>query len=79
MHKELAASSVSLVLLGPPKEVTTVLKGAINTTISEAPNDAELDRLLQELLSEHAKNEMKEIVVPLLNGNERPESDDKSQ
>ncbi|XP_055700646.1 sodium-independent sulfate anion transporter [Phlebotomus papatasi] len=79
LHKELAASSVSLVLLGPPKEVTTVLKGAINTTISEAPNDAELDRLLQDLLSEHAKNEMKEIVVPLLNGNERAESDDKSQ
>lgn len=67
IQKELSTRGVALILLGQHPDVKQVLEGAITTDILEASCENELDSVLQNLNSVNGNNEVKDVIIPLLN------------
>jgi solute carrier family 26 (sodium-independent sulfate anion transporter), member 11 len=64
LKKELAAKNILMILLGPPDEVKLVLKGSLKgSNVQQVDTEHELDICLQE---QSGKNELQEVVAPLL-------------
>jgi hypothetical protein len=66
------SEGVPLLLLGPSKDVSKVIKGALEKPIPEVENEVDLESVLQEITS---KFELKDVVSPLL-GNKDPENNE---
>lgn len=66
LRKELDTKKIPLVVLGPSNEVRKMLRESLKSTLLEASNEHELERVLQELNCESKKCDLREVIAPLL-------------
>ncbi|XP_053692779.1 sodium-independent sulfate anion transporter [Sabethes cyaneus] len=66
LRKELDGKKIPFVVLGASDEMQIILRETIKSTMLEASNEVELERVLQELSCENNKSELRDVVTPLL-------------